>query len=71
MAPAQTPKATIDGIAARVNKGLTDAKLREALTAQGFVVDGAANPATVAADLRAEHKYWGDLVKDTGFKMPN
>ena len=71
MAPAQTPKTTIDGIAARVNKGLTDAKLREALTAQGFVVDGAANPATVAADLRAEHKYWGDLVKDTGFKMPN
>ena len=71
MAPAQTPKATIDGIAARVNKGLTDAKLREALTAQGFVVDGTANPATVASDLRAEHKYWGDLVKDTGFKMPN
>jgi hypothetical protein len=54
-----------------VNKGLTDAKLREALTAQGFVVDGTANPATVASDLRAEHKYWGDLVKDTGFKMPN
>jgi tripartite-type tricarboxylate transporter receptor subunit TctC len=71
MAPAQTPKTTIDGIAARVNKGLTDAKLREALTAQGFVVDGTANPATVASDLRAEHKYWGDLVKDTGFKMPN
>jgi tripartite-type tricarboxylate transporter receptor subunit TctC len=71
MAPAQTPKATIDGIAARVNKGLTDAKLREALTAQGFVVDGTANPTTVAADLRAEHKYWGDMVKDTGFKMPN
>jgi tripartite-type tricarboxylate transporter receptor subunit TctC len=71
MAPAQTPKATIDGIAARVNKGLTDAKLRDALTAQGFVVDGAAAPATVAAELRAEHKYWGDLVKETGFKMPN
>ena len=71
MAPAQTPKATIDGIAARVNKGLTDAKLRDALTAQGFVVDGTAAPATVAAELRAEHKYWGDLVKETGFKMPN
>jgi len=71
MAPAQTPKATIDGIAARVNKGLNDVKLREALTAQGFMVDGTANPATVASDLRAEHKYWGDLVKDTGFKMPN
>ena len=71
MAPAQTPKAMIDGIAARVNKGLTDAKLRDALTAQGFVVDGTAAPATVAAELRAEHKYWGDLVKDTGFKMPN
>jgi tripartite-type tricarboxylate transporter receptor subunit TctC len=71
MAPPQTSKATIDGIAARVNKGLADAKLRDALMAQGFVVDGTANPATVAADLRAEHKYWGDLVKDTGFKMPN
>jgi tripartite-type tricarboxylate transporter receptor subunit TctC len=71
MAPAQTPKATIDGIAARVNKGLAEAKLRDALTAQGFVVDGTAAPATVAAELRAEHKYWGDLVKDTGFKMPN
>lgn len=71
MAPAQTPKATIDGIAARVNKGLNDVKLREALTSQGFMVDGTANPATVASDLRAEHKYWGDLVKDTGFKMPN
>jgi hypothetical protein len=35
------------------------------------VVDGTANPTTVAADLRAEHKYWGDMVKDTGFKMPN
>jgi hypothetical protein len=54
-----------------VNKGLNDVKLREALTAQGFMVDGTANPATVASDLRAEHKYWGDLVKDTGFKMPN
>jgi hypothetical protein len=45
--------------------------LREALTAQGFVVDGATAAATVAADLKAEHKLWGDLIKDTGFKMPN
>jgi tripartite-type tricarboxylate transporter receptor subunit TctC len=69
LAPASTPKATIDTISARVAKGLTDPKLRESITSQGFVVDGTTAPSTVATDLRAEHKLWGDLIKDTGFKM--
>jgi len=71
LAPAPTPKATVDAIAARVNRGLADPKLREALTAQGFVVDGTTAPAAVAANLKAEHKLWGDMIKETGFKMPN
>ncbi|MFN9504703.1 MAG: tripartite tricarboxylate transporter substrate-binding protein [Rubrivivax sp.] len=71
LAPAATPKTTVDAIATRVAKGLADPKLRDALTSQGFVVDGATPAATVAADLKAEHKLWGDLIKETGFKLPN
>ncbi|MFN9452241.1 MAG: tripartite tricarboxylate transporter substrate-binding protein [Rubrivivax sp.] len=71
LAPAATPKTTVDAIATRVAKGLADPKLRDALTSQGFVVDGATPAATVAADLKPEHTLWGDLIKETGFKLPN
>ena len=67
-APKATPKATIDKLAAALQEGLKDDTVKKRfadLGAEAVPLDKA-NPAALAAHLRAEINKWGPIIKKAG-----
>jgi tripartite-type tricarboxylate transporter receptor subunit TctC len=65
LAPAKTPQAIIDRLAAEVKKAAADPRLVAALTRQGMQVI-ALSPADTLAAMHADSKKWGDVIRETG-----
>jgi tripartite-type tricarboxylate transporter receptor subunit TctC len=68
MAPAGTPKALIDKIAAGVKEVLAQPDVRERLIRQGYEVHGS-TPAEYAAYIRREVERWTPVAKAAGIKL--
>jgi tripartite-type tricarboxylate transporter receptor subunit TctC len=68
LAPANTPKPVIAKLNAEVNKALQDAKVREAIEAEGGEVLGG-TPEQFATLIQSELTNWGQLVKSSGAKV--
>ena len=69
MAPAQTPQAIVDRIAAEVARAVKDPKFVEQLT--NFGVDALGNsPSEFAALIAAELRLWAEVVKIAGVARP-
>jgi tripartite-type tricarboxylate transporter receptor subunit TctC len=67
MAPAGTPRAVVDRIAAEVGKATKDKKIREQLTA--FGVDPLGNsPAEFSAMIASDIELWAGAVKLAGLQ---
>ena len=67
MAPAGTPKALIDKIAAGVKEVLAQPDVRERLIRQGYEVHGS-TPAEYSAYIRREIERWTPVAKAAGIK---
>jgi tripartite-type tricarboxylate transporter receptor subunit TctC len=67
MAPAGTPKDVIAKIQGDIAKVLQLPDVREKLEAQGADPSGE-SPAELAARIRGEYDYWGEVVKKAGIK---
>jgi tripartite-type tricarboxylate transporter receptor subunit TctC len=67
MAPAGTPKAVVDRIAAEVGKATKDTKIVEQLTAFGVDPLGS-RPAEFSAMIAADIELWGEAVKLAGLQ---
>ncbi|WP_137917697.1 Bug family tripartite tricarboxylate transporter substrate binding protein [Hydrogenophaga sp. 2FB] len=66
-APAGTPKAAIDRIAAAVQKAIAQPDVREKLTAMGLTV-GFMTGEQLGAREQAYGKVWAKIIKDSGFQ---
>lgn len=64
-APAGTPKAIIDKLAAASEKAMANPKVKEKLEAAGFVVVGS-SPAKANEFVKAEIEKWGKTVRESG-----
>ena len=67
MAPAGTPADVVEKIAADSARALRAADVRERLLGLGANPVGN-TPGELAAMLRREHAYWGDLVRKAGIR---
>jgi tripartite-type tricarboxylate transporter receptor subunit TctC len=67
-APAGTPKAIVERIAAEGNRVLADPALVERLAGQG-AEPAPSGPARLATLLRDDLKRWQGIVKDSGAKI--
>jgi tripartite-type tricarboxylate transporter receptor subunit TctC len=67
VAPAGTPRPIIDRLNAALRAALEDATLRERLAREG-AVPMPSTPEEYAADIEAEEKKWGKIVRDAGVK---
>jgi tripartite-type tricarboxylate transporter receptor subunit TctC len=68
VAPAGTPAAVIDKIAADVNDVLKDSAVKAALDAQGLTVVGG-SPADFKRVIEADVKRWGPVINKLGVKL--
>jgi tripartite-type tricarboxylate transporter receptor subunit TctC len=68
VAPAGTPSAVVDKVAADVNEVLKDAAVKAALDAQGLTVVGG-TPADFKRVIDADVKRWGPLINKLGIKL--
>jgi tripartite-type tricarboxylate transporter receptor subunit TctC len=68
VAPAGTPSAIVDKVAADVNEVLKDAAVKAALDAQGLTVVGG-TPADFKRVIDADVKRWGPLINKLGIKL--
>jgi tripartite-type tricarboxylate transporter receptor subunit TctC len=68
LAPAKTPRAVVDWINAETRKAFADAKLREQLAAQGYVLP-LGSPEDFAKHIASETVRWGDVIKRAGIKL--
>ena len=66
-APAGTPKATLDRIAAAVQKAIAQPDVREKLTAMGLTV-GFMTGDQLGAREQAYSKVWAKIITDSGFQ---
>nr|WP_145552337.1 tripartite tricarboxylate transporter substrate binding protein [Variovorax boronicumulans] len=64
-APAGTPPATVERIAADVERVLALPEVRQRFATLGLVASGG-TPAQTLRDVQGEHAYWVDLVKEFG-----
>ena len=67
VAPAGTPRPIVDKLNAALRAALSDATLRERLGREG-AVPLPSTPEEYAADIDAEEKKWGKIVRDAGVK---
>ncbi len=67
-APAGTPAALVQRIAADVDAALKDPAVRDNLAKQGLVVGGG-SPASFAAFIDAEARKWGAIIRETGITL--
>jgi tripartite-type tricarboxylate transporter receptor subunit TctC len=67
VAPAGTPRPIIDKLNAALRSALEDQTLRERLAREG-AVPLPSTPEEYAADIAAEEKMWGKIVRDAGVK---
>ena len=67
-APAGTPRAVIDKVAADVAKVLADPDIRAKLAAMGLETVGNA-PAEFAAIVKNDHAKWGKVIRDANIKL--
>ena len=67
VAPAGTPRPIVERLNAALRAALTDATLRERLGREG-AVPMPSTPEEYAADIDAEEKKWGKIVRDAGVK---
>ena len=67
VAPAGTPRPIVDRLNAALRAALNDATLRERLGREG-AVPLPSTPEEYAADIDAEEKKWGKIVRDAGVK---
>ena len=65
LAPAKTPQAIVDKLAAEVKKASADPRFIATLTRQGMQVI-ALSPAETLAAMHADSKKWGDVIRETG-----
>ena len=68
MAPAGTPRAIIDKIAAAANKGMHTPEAVELLHKQGFVAEGM-GPDQFGAFVKSEIARWSKVMQDAGMKI--
>ena len=67
VAPAGTPRPIIDRLNAALRSALEDPALRERLAREG-AVPLPSTPEDYAADIAAEERMWGKIVRDAGVK---
>ena len=67
VAPAGTPRPIIDRLNAALRSALEDPALRERLAREG-AVPLPSTPEQYAADIAAEERMWGKIVRDAGVK---
>jgi tripartite-type tricarboxylate transporter receptor subunit TctC len=67
VAPAGTPRSIVDRLNAALRGALEDKTLRERLSNEG-AVPLPSTPEEYAADIEAEEKKWGKIVRDAGVK---
>ena len=67
VAPAGTPRPIIDRLNAALRAALDDSTLRERLAREG-AVPLPSTPEEYAADIAAEERMWGKIVRDAGVK---
>jgi tripartite-type tricarboxylate transporter receptor subunit TctC len=67
-APAGTPQAIIDKVAADTAKALAMPEVREKLAAIGLVPVGN-SPAEFAGIVRRDHEKWGKVIRDANIKL--
>lgn len=67
-APARTPQAIIDKVAADTKAAVADPAVRAKMNALGAEPVGG-TPAELGAFLQAEMKKWGDLIREVGLKI--
>ena len=63
LAPAGTPPALVQALAAEVNAQLAQPATREALAAQGLVL-WTLSPEQLAAHIRAATQQWAGIIRD-------
>ncbi len=68
LAPAGTPQAIVDKIAADTAKVLAMPEVREKLAAIGLEPVGN-SPAEFAAIVRNDHQKWGKVIRDANIKL--
>jgi tripartite-type tricarboxylate transporter receptor subunit TctC len=68
LAPAGTPPAIVDRIAADAAKALAMPEVRERLAALGVEPVGA-TPAEFAAIVHADHRKWGKVIRDANIRL--
>jgi tripartite-type tricarboxylate transporter receptor subunit TctC len=66
-APAGTPKATLDRLAAAVQKAIAQPDVRDKLTAMGLTV-GYMSSQELGAREQAYSKVWAKIIKDSGYQ---
>lgn len=65
MAPAGTPKAIVNQLAAEVQKALADPEVREKLNAQGLTPRGT-SPEELGTATKAQLAKYGELIRKNG-----
>ena len=68
VAPAGTPRAIVDTLAAEISRGLLAADVKERLAASGMEAIGG-SPEEFGAFLRAETAKWGKVIKAANIKV--
>ncbi len=66
-APAGTPAAIVERLSAEVQKAVKDPKFKERLSGLGVTPIGN-SPAEYAAEIKADAKLWGDVVRAAGLQ---
>jgi len=64
--PARTPATTVQTMADALRAALAGPEVRDAWERIGLLVESS-TPAELAAAMRSEHRFWGPLIKASGF----
>jgi tripartite-type tricarboxylate transporter receptor subunit TctC len=68
LAPAGTPRAIVERLAAEINKALALPDVRSTLERSGMLADGTSTPAGFAAYIKLEYAKWAGVVKGAQIK---
>ncbi len=66
VAPGRTPARVVQGVADTANAMLGEPEVRDAWARLGLLTTGS-TPSELASALRAEHDFWGPIIKASGF----
>jgi tripartite-type tricarboxylate transporter receptor subunit TctC len=69
VAPAGTPRAIVDQLAAQIGKLATDPATRDKLTALALQPLAGSTPDSFAAYIRTEVERWADIVRNSGAEL--